>query len=53
MGEDGAVVIASGAHNGGAYLAEAYAMTPAGASEGETVGIALNHEGRAVQVALA
>lgn len=35
MGEDGAVVVASGTHDGGSNLAESYAMAPTGSGQGK------------------
>ena len=59
MVEDLLVGVAAGAHDGGADLAEAHAMTPSGTAKGEGGGnavgadvVALDGEGRAVEVAL-
>ena len=40
-------------HDGGAYLTKAHAVTPAGTRQDETAVLLVNHEGRAVQMALA
>ena len=55
--EDGAIVISTCAHDGCPYLAEAYAMSPAGSGQDEASGTAFGirfllvyHEGRAVEV---
>lgn len=48
MGEDAAVGVALGGHDGGADLAEPYSVTPAGAMENEALGDASAVEARSL-----
>ena len=50
--QDLAVGVAFGCHHGGSYLAQAYAVTPAGSLQNESVLSLFNYECTAEQMAL-